>query len=519
MLSAAAEQPLTEADVTSHLSEAELAELDAIRSMRDGVEPFAEFVSRISRRFADVPPHLAPLYDLIQRSRREQVFATISEPPRHGKTTSFSLGFAYRTAYDPACNNFYATYAQKRSDHFGLATMRVVEALGVPLDKAARAKEYWRTMFGGGLQSTSLGGQITGEGANGGLVVVDDLIKGWKASRSKNVRDEAWNFLVNDVMSRLEGGASLIVMNTRWHDDDVVGRIMKNPLGLGEIAGTKPWIHLNLPAIHDGRFNPLDERLHPEKATPLWLDVDSANPGSFEAAMRWYKLARARGELAWWALYQGTPRQEGSKVFGNPARYTLPMSKAGINSAQPFNWNGKRGCVALDPAATESTKGDHSAVAVVAMEGHGDTCKAYVVDAFKDQISVPDAARLALRWAQRYRLPLVVEGVAGFKSVRQIIEEIVPGIAIENAPAFGSKFTRAQPASGAWNDGRFMIPVPIDVTGRPLEHVEWIDQLLDQGREFTGDDGVEDDMIDAIVHGFNYLHSGNGTRAEDSSRW
>lgn len=516
------EANVADEDATAFLSDAEMAELDALRSMRDNVEPFGDFVARISRRFSAVPPHLQPLYSLIERSRHEQVFATISEPPRHGKTTSFSLGFAYRTTYDPACNNFYATYAQDRSDHFGRATLKVVEALGVPLDRSARAVEYWKTMFDGGLQSTSLKGQITGEGANGGLIVVDDLIKGWRASRSKSVREEAWHFLVNDVMSRLEGGASLIVMNTRWHDDDVIGRIKRNPLGLGEVAGTKGWEHYNLPAIHDGNFNPLDERLHPDRAHPLWLDVDSGNPGSREAAMRWYALCRARGEAAWWSLYQGVPRQEGTEVFDvakMPARYTLPASRVNANAAQPFDWRGKRGCVVLDPAATESTKADHTAVGVIAMEGYGDNAIGFLVDAHKDQITVPKAARLALEWSRRYRLPLVIEGVAGFKAVRQIIEEIVPGIKIENAPAFGSKWQRAQPVSGAWNNGRFLIPVEVDIAGRPLAHCEFIGHTIEQARIFTGDDGIEDDLIDVIAHGWNYLHGVGNDRAGRSAAW
>ena len=504
----------------------EMAELEAIRAMRN-VETFDAFVGRLSKKFAAVPPHLKPLYDLIQRSRFEQIFATVSEPPRHGKTTTFSLGFAYRTLYDPACMNFYTTFEAGRAKSVGRTTQRIVEGMGMPLDRAARAADEWKTAFGGGLKSTSKGGPITGEGANGGLVIADDLLKGWKEARSKNHRDDAYNYLVTDVMSRIEGGASLIVSNTRWHDDDVIGRIKKDPLGLGEIAGTKPWIHINMPAIHDGRFNPIDEREFPDKAVPLWLDVDSAAPGQVEAAMRWYALCRARGEHAWWSLYQGTPRSHGMKVFKDPARYTLPRSRLSEFDAQPFDWQGKRGCVILDPAATKKTSSDFNAIGVVALEGYGDTARAYLVDAKKKHMTVPEAARMALAWSERYGLPLVIEGIGGFRAVHQIIEEIVPGIAIDDPPMFGDKFTRAQPAAAAWNDGRFMIPTASDSFGVPLQHVRseesstatWMDDVIEIAQAFTGNDGAEDDLVDMLAHGFNYLNGVGGDRAARSAGW
>jgi phage terminase large subunit-like protein len=482
----------------------EAAELKALREMRD-CEPFASFVGRVMPRFLVVPPHLKKLYDLIQLTRTEQVFATISEPPRHGKTTSFALAFAWRILYDPACQNFYTTYADDRSANVGLATMKIVEGLGVPLDPKKRGQSNWGTTFGGGLMSTSIGGQITGEGANGGLVVCDDLIKGSKLARSKAARDDTHNYVTTDVMSRIEGGASLIVMNTRYHDDDVIGRIIKDPMGLGEIAGTKPWIHINMPAVGDENGDPIDERLFPELAHPLWLDVDSANPGSVEAAMRWYALIRARNELAWWSLYQGTPRSESSKIFHEPARYTLPGSKKNVDDVQPFDWRGKRGCIVLDPAATESTKSDFTAIGVIAMEGFGDTSTSYVVDMFKDHISVPAAARLAVAWKKKYKLPLVIESVGGFKSVPQMVKEIVTGIETIAPPMLGDKYTRAQPSASAWNLGKFLVPAPTDIHGVPLQHLEWVEDLIKVNKAFTGADGGEDDVTDVCAHGFNHL--------------
>lgn len=479
------------------LTISELAELAALRRMRH-VETFESFVGRVSGRFAIVPAHLQPLYDLIQRTRYEQVFATISEPPRHGKTTTFALAFAYRILYDPRCQNFYTTYADDRSSDVGLATMRIVEALGVPLDNRKHSAGDWGTTFGGGLRSTSKGGQITGGGANGGLIICDDLLKGFKEARSKQARDDIDGYIRADVMSRIEGGASFIVMNTRWHEDDPIGRIMADHMGL-------PFVHINMPAVHDGDFNPIDEREFPELATPLWTNVDSAHPGNIAAAMRWYALARLRGEHFWWSLYQGTPRGEKQKVFLEPSRYMLPCSREKPSDVQPFDWTGKRGAIILDPAATKKTSADFSAIGAIAMEGHEDRAVGYVVDAHKEQMTVPAATRMAYDWKQRYGLPLVVESVGAFAAIPQTLMEIEPKLEVLAPPMFGDKFTRAQPAAAGWNDGRFLIPTIVDVNGFPLRHADWIGDLIRLAKDFTGQEGDEDDLIDMIAHGWNHL--------------
>lgn len=496
-------------ELIAYLTPEERLELDEIEKAREA-ENFASFVADATPRFAVTPPHLQPLYELIDRSRHEQIFATISEPPRHGKSVTFAHAFAYRVKYDPACQNLYVTYESGRSRAVGLAARNLVLRMKIPLARGASAANDWKTTFGGGLLSSSLGGRVNGEGVNGGLIVVDDLIKGWRAARSKKQRDGCWEFFLSDVWSRVEGGASVIVMNTRWNDDDVIGRLHKDPLGLGVIPGTKPWIHINMPAVHDGSFNAIDEREHPSKAHPLWLDVDSNSPGDREAALRWYALKRASGEPRWWSLYQGTPRKDGGKVFGLPSRYTFKRGKSHGGAVQPFDWTGKRGCISIDPAGTEKKRADHTGVAVVAMDdirvGTDTLPRGWLVDGTKRQISVPEAARQALQWKEKYGLPLVIEGGnMGANAVHQVLKELEPDLDIEMPPMFGDKYTRAQPLAGAWNDGRFLIPTYIDIDGHRLDDVDWIDNVLEQADEFTGEDGAEDDLIDAVAHGFNFL--------------
>jgi hypothetical protein len=70
---------------------------------------------RIAPKFWPIPWHLQKVFDVFELSRHQEVYATIAMPPRHGKTTAIQLGLAWRTLYDPACLNFYATYGANLS--------------------------------------------------------------------------------------------------------------------------------------------------------------------------------------------------------------------------------------------------------------------------------------------------------------------------------------------------------------------------------------------------------------------
>lgn len=281
------------------LTSEQRVELAALEAMQDNVEPIEDFVARVTPRFSPVPDHLQRVLDLFELSRHQEVYATIAMPPRHGKTTSIQLGLAYRTLYDPACLNFYATFGS----HLSLTSSRKIRKLarfiGVPLSTEVQNVHEWETTLGGGLKATSVGGDVTGRGCNGGVVVGDDLIKGRKFAESKLVRDAAWDWLRDDLMSRLEPGASLFVNATRWHEDDPIGRLLVNGLGL-------PWVHIDLPAIRGPDGMAADERTDP--------DVQALWPGGGYDLARLKKI-RMRGEHGWWSLYQQQPSPRGGGMF------------------------------------------------------------------------------------------------------------------------------------------------------------------------------------------------------------
>lgn len=271
---------------------------DAAEALQHDVESLSDFIARLTPKYAPIPAHLRPVVDALEQTRQREVFATISQPPRGGKTETLAHGLAYRTLYDPACLNFYATFGDDLAQGTSRRVRSLVRASGVPLAPDAQSVHEWRTVVGGGLKATSIGGPVTGRGCNSGLIVADDLMKGREWAESKLNRDRAWDWLRDDLMSRLEPGASLIVNMTRWHEDDPIGRIMRDPMGL-------PWQHIAIPAVIGLDGQPTDERTDPD-ARSFWPEVWPLD-----------RLAdiRLRGEHGWWSLYQQQPFPKGGGMF------------------------------------------------------------------------------------------------------------------------------------------------------------------------------------------------------------
>lgn len=277
----------------------EQAELAALEQAQYAAETIDEFVARVTPQFAEIPWHLQQVYALFELSRYQEIYATIAMPPRNGKTTSIATGLAYRIEKDPACLNFYATFGDNLSKATSRKVRRLARGAGVSLSKEIANVQEWETPYGGGLKATSVGGDITGRGCNGGIAVADDLIKGRKFAESKLVRDAAWDWLRDDFMSRLEPGSSMIVNGTRWHEDDPIGRLYADGLGL-------PWHHIVLSAVRGFDGKATDERTD-SNALALWPE------GGYDLE-RLAKI-RLRSEHGWWSLYQQQPYARGGGAF------------------------------------------------------------------------------------------------------------------------------------------------------------------------------------------------------------
>ncbi len=128
----------------------------------------------------------------------------------------------------------------------------------------------WETGKGGGVKAVGVGGGITGYGAK--LMMIDDPIKSREQAESASYRDKVWHWFNDDMMTRLEPDASVILIQTRWHEDDLAGRLLKQQ----QEDGGEEWHVINLPAICEefAGSSRVGEGALPETSTPEITPLD-----------------------------------------------------------------------------------------------------------------------------------------------------------------------------------------------------------------------------------------------------
>lgn len=463
------------------LTPAERARLDALRQARDGGERFAAFVRRLSPELGPVVPrHLQRMYELAEETRRRAVWATISMPPRLGKSTTARSIVGWRLLRDPSCLNFYVTYGDKLAKDFSYKTRKLAIAAGVPLARDRADVHDWATIYDGGLKSTSIGGDITGRGSRGGIIIPDDLIKNREEAESLTIRDKAWSSLLDDVLSRRDDDrVSVMLPGTRWHLDDPLGRIFKNDLG-------EQWDHIKLAAVvHAITGEPVDggergEDFDPEIHIPIWPEGGKN--------LAWARKERCKGASRWWSLYLQEPRSGDDKLFEHePARFNLDAFTLD---------DGWRLTLAMDPAGTAKTTSDFWSVGVVAVRGYGEACEGRILARIHIQAKIGAVLRKVRALREVYPLPLRVEGVGGFALIPDMIREVDPDLPVELIPSdmvnlAGGKRAKAMSYSEAWNAGRFAVPLGLEWDGYISEHME-----------FTGNGDAHDDDVDMSAYGW-----------------
>lgn len=447
------------------LTEAEEAELLELLQSQYDVEPFGDFIRR-QFPHEPPPPHISPLIELIERSRHEEIRATISMPPRHAKSVTIARGLVWRMLHDPGCVNAFLSYGADLALRQSRQVRRWAVESGVTLAKDAKSVGQWATEQGGGLIAVGIGGAITGMGITG-LAIVDDPFKNREEASSPVIREKVWEEFQSTVFTRLQRGASCIVVQTRWHEDDLIGRIHNPEYGL------EGWEKIDMPAIRDEMGRASDEGI------PLW-------PEQFDKA-KLDDIRKVVGEYGWWSLYQGQPRPKGNTVFKfSPSRFAL----------KDFKLDGHRLVIGVDPAASEKTHADYSVAVVMAAKGYGAQQESWILDIMRCQTTVPDLCRRLVELQRQWRVPLAVEAVGAFKAIPQILKEAEPNLSLLPVELRGDKFSRSQPLAAAWNDDRVYVPVD----------AHWADTFLHEITSFTGVKDKNDDQVDAAAHAFTALY-------------
>jgi predicted phage terminase large subunit-like protein len=231
----------------------------------------------------------------------------VTMPPRHGKSELVSKRFlAWMLGRDPYKQIMFATYNEDFAGDFGVEVREIMMSPqfkqifpGVGFRKGGAAKDRIQTSEGGIAVFKGRGGALTGRGAD--RLVIDDILKDAEEADSPTTREKCWQWFTKVAMTRLMPGAAVVIVITRWNEDDIVGRLTDptNPCYNAEEA--KRWKVIKLPF-----FAEEDDPMGREKGETLW-------PERFDEA---FGIAqRQLNPRGFSALYQQRPTPEDGDFF------------------------------------------------------------------------------------------------------------------------------------------------------------------------------------------------------------
>ena len=223
-------------------------------------------------------------------------------PPRHGKSQTTSIYFpSWYLGKNPDKHIITASYSGDLATDFGSKTRGIVEdeafkqIFELNLRQDDRAKGKWVTEKGGSYTSVGVGGAITGRGAH--ILLIDDPIKNREEAESQLIRNKHWDWFTSTAYTRLEPNGKVILILTRWHLDDLAGKILQNE----ELA--KNCKVIKFPAIAE-----IDDK-HRKKGEPLWPErYDLKDLESIKKTV---------GVYDWSSLYQQNPILTENQEFQN----------------------------------------------------------------------------------------------------------------------------------------------------------------------------------------------------------
>ena len=399
----------------------------------------------------------------------------IQMPPRHGKSEIASKRFpAWVLGKHPELEIIQCSYASSLAEGFSMDVRDQLEdpeyRVIFPKAKVNPQKRNvtgWKTTKKGGFLPAGVGGPITGKGAH--ILIIDDPIKNAEEADSEVNREGNDKWYKTTAYTRLAPGGGVLVIQTRWHDDDLSGRLEKYAeLGEGDEFEI---IRYPAEATEDERFRKKGQALHRERYNEESLA----------------KIKRAVGPRTWNALYQQTPTPDEGEYFQkNMFRFYNP-DDPGYPPEDLIYYT------AWDLAIGQKEQNDYTVGITVGMDKEGDL---WVVDMRRGRW---DAHEIAAEICDNYEKwnPTIVGIEKGQISmaIGPYLEEMIDerrlnGLYVQELPpGKRDKMVRARPIQGLMRRGRVWFPSPA--------HAVWVNELQFEMLRFPF--GTHDDIVDALA--------------------
>lgn len=477
-------------------------------------------------------PHLdylaGKLAEALERVEQgENVHLTVSMPPRTGKSFSVSTFTpTWVLNRHPDWNIGLISHSPMLASSWGRANRRLIEQHGkgaggsgllanLELAKDARAVSHWETARGGSLLSRSVRQALAGFGFK--MLVVDDAVKDIASATNPKYRDDMWNWWKADVISRMQPPYLLIVVGTRWHEDDLIGRILSDE----HEGDPSVWEQITFPALAtEETVDPVTGRdiLGRKPGDPL-ISPLIADETREQALVRWATLEANVGSYYWSALYQQRPSPESGGIFDlskirfwtNDPSYSVPEEGSNVvylDSALLDKW--KRGTW-LDSWDT-SFKGTETSDWVVGQRWVRTKADRYLIAQQRGRWGYTGTMERMKQWGEpgsdllsddspfgRYVHQTHIEETANGPALIEKLGKHVSGVKGINPRM--SKEARARVITPEIESGHVYLPHP-DMPG-----YAWVTSLLSEMRNFPRD--KHDDQVDSLTQALLGLRDPN----------
>ena len=409
----------------------------------------------------------------------------IQAPPRSGKSELFSRRFpAWAFGQNPDLQIIAASYSTDLASRMNRDVQRIIDSeeyqgvfpettlngknIATVSGQSLRNSEIFEIVgHAGAYRSAGVGAGITGMGADIGII--DDPVKDAKEANSQTIRDAVWDWYTTTFYTRLSPKSGILLGMTRWHEDDLAGRLLREMANDGD-----QWRIVSFPAIAecDEEYRNEGEALHPER-----YDLE-----------RLTKIKKAVGSQAWNALYQQRPSSKGGDIIKGAwfKRYSvLPRMKRIIITAD----------------TAQKTK-QHNDYSVLLVAGVGHDGGVYVLDLIRGKWEAPELEQKVSDVWNKYKSfgvhKVYVEDKSSGTSLIQNIQR-KQRIPIEGVQVDTDKYTRVLGIQGYIESGYIYLP----------NDAEWIEDFIKECEAFTATDSHKhDDQVDAMVMAITELMGG-----------
>jgi|SRR5579862_1385459 len=410
---------------------------------------------------------IADHLEAVERGDIDRLIVTM--PPRHGKTLHVSQAFpAWVLGRNPRWQIVLTSYGAELAEGNSRKARAFVRSERWPFEckvsEDSRAQNRWQTDAGGILIATGCEGGLTGYGAD--LLIIDDPVRDRAEAESAPMRERLWAWYTDVARTRLMPSGRIVLCLTRWHDDDLAGRILNSD-------DRDRWTLLSLPAIAEET-----DALAREPGEALWpkrfpvKELPSVERGEISAS-------------SFSALYQQNPLPASGVTFQADwmqNRYDVV----------PDRYTALR-VMTIDGAWTAKTTSDPSALACWAT----DERRYYLIASLAKRYEFPDLVRLVIERYREWKPHVVVAEAAasGIPLVQMLARET--SIPIIGIPPKGDKVARVQAVTPLFETGKVLLP----------KSAPWLDAWMDEHLRFPA--AKHDDQVDCTSLALSYLSEGN----------